>query len=53
MDEQLRMAAKTLARWCYVRGVDERVLGVGEQLLKAAADQALGRSAPAHLEQAM
>lgn len=38
MDEQLTMAAKTLARWCYVRGVDERVLGVGEQLLKVAAD---------------
>lgn len=51
MDEQLTMAAKTLARWCYARGVDERVLGVGEQLLKAAADQARGRTASAHLEQ--
>ena len=53
MDEQVRMAAKTLARWCYVRGVDERVLGVGQQLLTAAAGQALGRAAPAHLEQAL
>ncbi|GAA3519375.1 hypothetical protein [Nocardioides daeguensis] len=35
------------------RGVDERVLGVGEQLLKAAADQALGRTASAHLEQGL
>jgi len=50
MDEQLAIAAKTLARWCYARGVDERLLGCGEQLLKAAVDQALGRPAPAHLE---
>ena len=34
-DEQLMTAAKTLARWCYSRGVDERVLGCGEQLLKS------------------
>ena len=53
MDEQLTTAAKTLARWCYARGVDERVLGCGEQLLKAAVDQALGRPAPAHLEHAL
>ena len=53
MDEQLTMAAKTLARWCYARGVDERVLGCGEQLLKAAVDQALGRPAPAHIEQSL
>ena len=53
MDEQLTMAAKTLARWCYVRGVDERVLSSGEQLRRAAADQALGRTAPAHLEQGL
>ncbi|MFC5178302.1 hypothetical protein, partial [Nocardioides taihuensis] len=52
MDEQLMTAAKTLARWCYNRGVDERVLGCREQLLKAAVDQALGRPAPAHLEHA-
>ena len=50
MDENLTIAAKTLARWCYARGVDERLLGCGEQLLKAAVDQALGRPAPAHLE---
>ena len=50
MDEHLTMAAKTLARWCYARGVDERLLGCGEQLLKAAVDQALGRPVPAHLE---
>ena len=53
MDEQLATAAKTLARWCYRRGVDERVLGCGEQLRKAAVDQALGRPAPAHLEHAL
>lgn len=53
MDEHLTMAAKTLARWCYAHGVDERVLGVGEQQLKAAADQALSRTASAHLEQAL
>jgi len=53
MDEQLATAAKTLARWCYRRGVDERVLGCGEQLRKAAVDQALGRLAPAHLEHAL
>ena len=52
-DEQLMTAAKTLARWCYSRGVDERVLGCGEQLLKAAVDQAFGRPAPAHLEHAL
>ena len=46
MDEQLTAAAKTLARWCYRRGVDERILNCGEQLLKAAVDQALGRAAP-------
>lgn len=53
MDEQLTKAAKTLARWCYARGVDERLLGAGEQLRRAAVDQALGRAAPAHLEQAL
>lgn len=53
MDEQLTTAATTLARWCYNRGVDERVLGCGEQLLKAAVDQALGRPAPTHLEHAL
>lgn len=53
MDEQLTTAAKTLARWCYARGVDERVLGCGEPLLKAAVEQALGRPAPAHLEHAL
>ncbi|MBB3043947.1 hypothetical protein [Nocardioides soli] len=52
MDEQPMTAAKTLARWCYGRGVDERILGCGEQFLKAAVDQALGRPAPAHLEHA-
>ena len=52
-DEQLMTAAKTLARWCYNRGVDERVLGCGEQLLIAAVDQALGRPAPTHLEHAL
>jgi len=52
-DEQLMTAAKTLARWCYSRGVDERVLGCRAQLLKAAVDQALGRPAPAHLEHAL
>lgn len=53
MDEQLTTAAKTLARWCYRHGVDERVLGCGEQLLKAAVAQALGRPAPTHLEHAL
>ena len=53
MDEQLATAAKMLARWCYARGVDERVLGCGEQLLRAAVDQALGRPAPTHLEHAL
>ena len=53
MDEQMMTAAKTLARWCYNRGVDERVLGCGEQLLKAAVDQALGRAARAHLEHSL
>ena len=53
MSEQLMTAAKTLARWCYNRGVDERVLGCCEQLLKAAVAQALGRPAPAHLEHAL
>lgn len=52
-DEQLMAAAKTLARWCYCRGVDEHVLGYGEKLLEAAVDQALGRPAPAHLQQAL
>lgn len=50
MGEQPMTAAKTMARWCYNRGVDERVLGCGEQLLNAAVDQALGRPAPAHPE---
>ncbi len=53
MDEQLTLAAKTLARWCYARGIDERLLGCGEQLCRVAVDQALGRPAPAHLEQAL
>ena len=52
-DEQLTTAAKTLARWCYRRGVDERVLGCGAQPLTGAVDQALGRPAPAHLEHAL
>lgn len=46
-------AAKTLARWCYNRGVDERILDAGAQLLTAAVDQALARPAPAHLEDAL
>lgn len=50
MDEQVTTAAKTLARWCYNSGVEERVHGCREQLLKAAVDQALGRPAPTHLE---
>lgn len=58
MDEQqlttaVTMAAKTLARWCYARGLDERLPGCGEQLRRLAVDQALGRPAPAHLEQAL
>ena len=53
MDEQLTSAAKTLARWCYERGVDERILGCSAQLLAAAVDQALGRPAPVHIEQAL
>ncbi|GAW49663.1 MULTISPECIES: hypothetical protein [unclassified Nocardioides] len=53
MDEQVTTAAKTLVRWCYVRGFDERALGCSEELLKAAADQALGRAAPAHLEHSL
>lgn len=53
MDEQLKTAAKTLARWCYARGVDERILTCGDQLLKKAVDQAIGRSVPAHLEHAL
>ncbi|WP_310964034.1 hypothetical protein [Nocardioides terrisoli] len=40
-------------RWCYALGVDERLLGCGEQLRRLAVDQALGRRAPAHLEQAL
>lgn len=53
MVEQLTTAAKTLARWCYCCGVDERILRCGAQLREAAVDQALGRSAPAHLETAL
>jgi hypothetical protein len=53
MDEQLMTDAKKLARWCYTRGVDERVLGCNEQLLRAAVDQALGRPTPTHLEHAL
>src|SRR3546814_1831261 len=50
MDEQLAANAKTLARWCYARGIDERILECGENLLRSAVDQALGRAAPLHLE---
>ena len=57
MDEQLTTAvtraAKTLARWCYARGLDKRLLGCREQLRRLAVDQAVGRLAPAHLEQAL
>ena len=53
MDEQLTAAARTLARWCYRRGVDERILSSGERLLQAAVDQALGRPAPPHREHAL
>ena len=52
-DEQLTPAAKTLARWCDTRGVDERLLSCGDQARRAAVDHALGRPAPAHLEQAL
>ena len=31
MDGQLTMAAKTLARWCYARGLDERMQEIREQ----------------------
>ena len=50
MDEHLAANAKTLARWCYARGIDERILECGENLLRSAVDQALGRAAPLHLE---
>ncbi len=53
MDEQLAANAKALARWCYARGVGARLLGAGEQLRRSAVDQAIGRPAPAHLEQAL
>ena len=53
MDEQPTAATKTLARWCYGRGVDERILTYGDQLLKTAVDQAIGQPAPAHLEHAL
>lgn len=39
MDEQLAANAKTLARWCYARGLDERLVGSGEQLRRAAVDR--------------
>ncbi|MGE9809537.1 hypothetical protein [Janibacter sp. G1551] len=49
--EQLAVAAKTLARWCYERGVDERVLRCDTTVLWRAVDQAIGRpTTPAHLE---
>ena len=53
MDEQLTAAAKTLARWCYQRGVDEQILGCGPPLLRSAVDQALGRSTPPPSEDAL
>jgi hypothetical protein len=53
MDAQLTAAAKTLARWCYERGVDERVFDAGEQILGRAVDQALGRRATPQLEHAL
>lgn len=53
MDEQLTAAAKTLPRWCYQRGVDERILGCAEQLLPSAAEQALGSRTAPQLERAL
>ena len=53
MDAQLTAAAKTLARWCYERGVDERVLTAGEQILGRTVDQALGRRASPQREHAL
>lgn len=53
MDEQLAANAKTLARWCYARGIDERILECGESVLRSAVDQALGRAAPLHLERVL
>lgn len=47
MDEsKVAAAAKTLARWCYKRGLDERLLDAGDRLLRLATDQALGRRTP-------
>lgn len=47
MDErQVATAAKTLARWCYQRGLDERLLDADERLLRLATNQALGRRTP-------
>jgi len=53
MGDQVTAAAKALARWCYDRGVDERVLAVGEQLLGYAVDQALGRRDAPPVEHAL
>lgn len=53
MDEQLTGPAKRLARWCYDRGIDERILAAGEQLLCRAVTQALGHRAAPHLEHAL
>ena len=53
MDEQLTAAAKTLARWCYQRGVDEQILDCGPPLLRSAVDQALVRSTPPPSEDAL
>jgi hypothetical protein len=53
MDAQVTAPAKRLARWCYERGLDERILGAGEQLLGRAVTQALGRRATPQLEHAL
>lgn len=53
MDEQLTAPAKRLARWCYERGVDERVLTADEQLRGRAVVQVLGRRATPQLEHAL
>lgn len=53
MDEQLTGPAKRLARWCYDRGIDARIVDAGEQLLGRAVTEALGRRAAPHLERAL
>ena len=48
-DHEIGVMAKTLARWCYERGIDEQIRQASALTLSTALEQALARQLEPHL----